>query len=149
MSHASGIKTMIPNIFKRRKKNENLELAMTYWGHKFYVFKDVNRIPAERIEALYYRLEEVKLGVTKADILAFLDIMKNMITSDYYGNQIKISTLVDHFEGVVNQDFNMKPVLHLATAVVLVNDEPEGRFTEKHQLLKFELIEKSDKVLIS
>lgn len=134
------------NFFKRKKTRNHLELVFKYRGHKFYSFKNVAQIPVQRTETVFYRLEEVKLGVTKADNLAFMDLMSQMVTTDYVGDQRSLIALIDYFDNLLKQDFNIKPIMHVGTAVVLIDDEPENKLTERHQYLKGELIKQSDKV---
>ena len=129
-------------MFKKKQRSD-AELIFEKGGHKFYVFSDPAKMPAQRVEALYYKMEEIKLGIRKVDLQAFHDMMKSYIDA---GELQNIATLNSYLGVLLDHQVNLKPALSLATVVVLVDDEPAGELSEPHDAIKQRMIDKYPEV---
>lgn len=146
------LKNNIKRVTKGKdwKHREGLVLSLEKGGNRFYTFADSVAPSGQRVEAVLDAVNRVGLGITKEDEQAFHKTMDQLLSFELGVDPstilIKAKQLNDYYGTIINQPFNVKPVLYMALPIVLINDEPLKAPTEKHTKQKIALFDNDSEI---
>ena len=118
-------------------------------GVKFRVLDPVSMPMVRRVE-LFGQTYEREWGITKRDLLLFTNTMEKMATfnavptidglnSDMANKMANQRALLQSFQATINGDFQFKPYLKTACAVILIEGEDENKIDGEFMTKKLNL----------
>lgn len=142
----SWLKAILSKLRKKPKgpeTREGLEYLFSYAGHNFYTFRRIEETAARRYLA-YIRLVRMhELGVSRDDLKKFTAGIRQ---ANNRGDKSAVGALCEALEAYTDLYTDNQRIFEIANCFVLVDDEPVGKFSEIHSLLKKQLYDGSDQV---
>lgn len=127
----------------RKKPSHNLPVAFTYKGHRFYAFQSASDLIKQRQMIWAVRSHQIGLTVTYEDLL---DVCDKGIKAHNEGRHDQVAALLNFLQANLLMHNNLKNMFSLASAVILVDDEPIDGPKPEHSALKEALLEESEEV---
>jgi hypothetical protein len=133
----------IKRIFKKKDTRDGLDFVFEHAGHTFYTFPRIEVAAAQRYLAYIRLVREHELGVSRSDLRAFIEMMKQAANK---GDIARQGALLHSLEAYTELYTDNKRVFEVANCFLLVDDEPVDKFSDKHSLLKKQLFDTSEAV---
>ena len=132
------------DFFKRRKhERDGLDFVFEHAGHSFFTFPRIEVAAAKRYLAYIRLVREHELGVSRSDLRAFIEMMKEAANRNDVARQ---GALLHSLEAFVELYTDNKRIFEVANCFLLVDDEPIKEFSDKHSKIKYDLFNSSESV---
>ena len=129
--------------FLGKKPDHSLPVAFKYKGHRFYAFESASDLIKQRQLIWAVKSHQIGLSVTHSDLL---DICETGIKAHNEGRHDQVAALLNFLQANLLMHNSLKNMLSLASAVILIDDEPIEGPKPKHSALKEALLEESEGV---
>lgn len=117
-------------------------------GHDLWTWKNPAEMPKIRQMAYMNALKDVELGIQRHDLVAFCDQLTGMTQNrekPQAEKDIEMVQLIGYLKYLLEIPATSKPLLHVASVLVLIDDEPEASMEAKWAEMKWRLIENNDR----
>lgn len=111
----------------------------TYDGHRVYYFKSIDNLTKFREMAIRLAYHQLELGVKLSDLRALIELGQESVNK---GDLAKIGTLFSYLEMQIDNYASERVILQVAGCGVLIDGEPLDDFTNEHEAIKTELLQK-------
>ena len=123
------------------------ESGLKYWGkvqgHRLYYFDSIEYMYAWRLAAIHLAFDQLGLGIQADAFNVWLDSLKKAFNDqDLTG----VGSLINFMDGYKNRFGQYDLLMHVAGCGVLVDGEPTGQFSEKHNKIKERLLRENEEL---
>lgn len=130
-------------LSKPRRTEPELEYKMTYKGHDLYQFKSPNLLIERRRKYYTYALKRAARKLLDDDLVSLADEILTHIKANDIANLAAKAMLL---KSKASMEISSNEVVTVANSIIIVDDEPLKTITEKHTLIKEELVSESQTV---
>lgn len=124
-------------FYLAHKSKDVLNLELEIDGHKLYSFKSLDLTPKIREMMLRLSYHQMGLGIRHSDLMAYCEISEERFNA---GDHINVGTLLKGLKDYLKSYASEKLCYALAGSVIIVDDEPIDKPTEKYNKIKQDLL---------
>ena len=117
---------------------EGLEIAGAFENHTLWRWKNIGYLPTDRYLAFIQNQREAELGVKDADLRAFTTGISEALNK---ADIARASWFVKTLEFYLEEGAPERMLFRTGSILLLIDDEPPGKLTDKHADLKARLFE--------